>query len=167
MESVSQLADVGGQPALTGLKDALLGFGEAGEIQLEGELVESPFGLGKARLQLARCRSQRRNRGLTGLRSSTARIAQEGLSGEGVRGHAAGGEKGPGLTGAKAVTHDGFGQTLLLPTGKRRGQGVGDRGREAPVVDVMPELGAEATAQGQAPIHPGPSPVQELGDLGG
>lgn len=167
MESVSQLADVSGQPALAGLQDALFGFAEAGEIELEGELVQGPFGLGKTRLQLARCGSQRRNRGLTWLGSGPARIAQEGFSGEGVRGHAAGAEKGLGLPRAQAVTHDGFGQTLLLPAGERGGQGVGDGGREAAVVDVMPELGAEAPAQGQAPIHPGPSPVQELGDLGG
>ena len=45
---MSQLADVGGQAALAGLKDALFGFGEAREIQFEGELVERPFGLGEA-----------------------------------------------------------------------------------------------------------------------
>ena len=50
LESVSQLADVGGQATLAGLQDALFGFGETGEIQLEGELVQCPFGLGTARL---------------------------------------------------------------------------------------------------------------------
>ena len=75
LAGVSQLADVGGQPALAGLKDTLFGLGEAGEIELEGELVQGPFGVGKARLELTRGRSQRRDRWLTRLGSRAAGIA--------------------------------------------------------------------------------------------
>jgi len=75
VELVSQLVDVRGQPALAGLQDALFGFGEPGEIQLEGELVQGPFGVGKARLELTRGRSQRRDRWLTRLGSRAAGIA--------------------------------------------------------------------------------------------
>lgn len=163
---MSQLADVSGQAALAGLKDALFGFGEAREIQLEGELVERPCGLGEAHLQRAGCRSQRRDRGLTRWGSRAARITQEGLAGDGVRGDAPGGKETLGLTRAKAVAHDRFRQTLLFCAGKR-GHGVGDRDGETTIVEVTLELGAESTAQRQASLHPGPSPVQDLGDLRG
>lgn len=98
--------------------------------------------------------------------SSAAGIAQEGLASDGVRGYAPGGKKGLGLTRAKAVTYDRFRQTLLLSAGTC-GYGVGDRDGEPTIVEVTLELGAESTAQGQASIHPGPSPVQDLGDLRG
>lgn len=163
---VSQLADVGGQPALAGLKDTLFGFGEAGEIELEGELVQCPFGVGKARLQLARGGSQWRNRRLTRLGCAAAGITHERLAGDGVCGDAPGGEKALGLTRAQAVTDDRFRQTLLLPAGTR-GHGVGDGDGEATIVEVGLEFGAESTAERQASIHPGPSPVQDLGDLRG
>jgi hypothetical protein len=38
-EGVGQLAHEGGQPALTGLKHAPFGLGEAGEIELLSELL--------------------------------------------------------------------------------------------------------------------------------
>ena len=166
VESVSQLADVGGQPALAGLKDALFGFGEAGEIELVGERVQITFGLSKAGLQLSGRRPQRRDRGLTRLRSAVAGIAQQGRASEGVRGHAPGGEKGPGLSGAKGVTPDRLGQRLLLGARNAR-QAAGHGGGETTIVDVAPELGAEALAKGQTSIDPRPPPVQEFGDLGG
>jgi hypothetical protein len=164
--SVRQLADVGGQPALAGLQDALFGFGEPGEIQLQGELVQSPFSVGKARLELTRGRAQRRDRRRPRLGSRAAGIAHEGLASDGVRGDAPGGQKGLGLTRAQAVPDDRFCQPLLLPAGTR-GYGVGDGDGEATIVEVGRELGAESTAQRQAAIHPGPSPVQDLGDLRG
>lgn len=163
---VSQLADVGGQPALAGVKNTLFGLGEAGEIELEGELVQGPFGVGKARLQLARGGSQGRHRRRTRWGSAAAGITHERLAGDSVRGDAPGGKKALGLTRAQAVTDDRFRQPLLLPAGTR-GHGVSDGDGEATIVEVGRELGAESTAQRQASIHPGPSPVQDLGDLRG
>jgi len=53
LDGVGQLDDVGGQTPLAGLQDSPIGVGESGEIEVR-ELVQRVFGLGKARLDLAR-----------------------------------------------------------------------------------------------------------------
>lgn len=122
---MSQLADVSGQPALAGLKDALFGLGEAGEIEPLSKLIQRALGLGKAGLQLPGRGSQRRDHRLAWLGSAIARVPQEALASGWIRGHPPGREEGLGFSGAQSMAHDGFGQTLLLCPGTS-GQGAGD-----------------------------------------
>jgi hypothetical protein len=63
------------------------------------------------------------------------------------------------------VTDDRLRQRLLLPTGKAA-ERAGHGERQAAILEVAPELGAETTAQRQPPFYPSSSLVQEPGDLG-
>jgi hypothetical protein len=109
LTGVGQLTDMGGQAALAGREHALVGVGEAGEIEVQ-EFVEGALDLAEARLELARRRAQRRDDGGAGRGRGRAGITHERLARGGIRRHAPGGEKGLGLPGAQAVAHDGRGQ---------------------------------------------------------
>jgi hypothetical protein len=165
VKGVGQLTDMGGQAALAGREHALVGVREAGEIERQ-ELVESPLGLAEARLELARRGAERRDGGRPGRGRRRTRIAHEGLTRGGIRGHTPGGEEGLGLPGAQAVAHDGLGQPCLLAAG-HAGQGGGGGGRQAAVIDMRGHLGGEPPAQSQAPLHPGAPVPAELDDLRG
>jgi hypothetical protein len=156
---------MGGQTPLAGLEHALFGVGESGEIQVR-ELLQRVLGLGKARLDLTRGGAERGDRGPARGGRGRAGIAHESLVGRRVRGGTPGGEQGVSLSGAKSVAHDALGQTCLLGVRKGR-QGRSRGGREAPVVEVSSQLGGEPTTEGQAPVHPGSPPAEQLGDLSG
>jgi hypothetical protein len=165
VQGVSQLTDMGGQAALAGREHALVGVGEAGEVEMQ-ELVEGAFRLAKAGLELARRGTEGRDGGRPGRGCGRTRIAHEGLPRRGIRGHAPGGEEGLGLPGAQAVAHEGLGQPFLLAA-RHAGQGSGGGGREAAVIDMRGHLGSEPPAQGQAPLHPRAPVPTELDDLRG
>ena len=105
LEGVGQLDDERGQPPLAGGEHAVVGVGEAGEIQL-CELLQGVFCLEEARLQLARGGTERGDRRLTGRGRGAARIAHQCLAGRRVGRRAPGREQGLGLPGAQPVAHD-------------------------------------------------------------
>jgi hypothetical protein len=165
LEGVGQLDDERGQPPLAGGEHAVVGVGEAGEIQLR-ELLQRLLGLEEARLELTRGGPEGGDRRRTGRRRGRAGIAHQRLAGRRVGRRAPRREQGLGLPGAQPVPHDRLRQTLLLP-GRQTGQGVRGGGREAPGVEVARELGGEPLAEGQAPVHPGAPAAEQLGDLRG
>ena len=162
---MGQLDDVGGQTPLAGLQDSPIGVGESGEIEVR-ELVQRVFGLGKARLDLARRGAEGGDGRLAGRGRGRAGIAQQRLARRGVQGGAPGGEERVGLSGAKPVAHDALGQTRLL-AGWEAGQGARGGGREPPLVEMATEFGGEPTAERQAPVDPASPAAEQLGDLGG
>ena len=162
---MGQLDDVGGQTPLAGLQDSPIGVGESGEIEVR-ELVQRVFGLGKARLDLARRGAEGGDGRLPGRGRGRAGIAQQRLARRGVQGGAPGGEERVGLSGAKPVAHDALGQTRLLARWEA-GQGARGGGREPPLVEMATEFGGEPTAERQAPVHPASPAAKQLGDLSG
>jgi len=165
VEGAGQLDDVSGQASLAGLQHPAFGFEHTGEIEV-GELVERALGLDEARLDLTGVGAQRGDRGLAGRGRGRAGIAHEGLARHGVQGCAPGREKSFGLPGAKPMAHDRVGQALLLAV-REAGQGGRGRAREPTLVEVARQLGGEAPAERQAPVHPASPMIQQLGDLRG
>jgi hypothetical protein len=164
VEGSGELDDMSGQAPLASFQDPAFGFGESGEIDVS-ELIQRAFGLGEARLELARGRAQGRDGTLAGLGGGAAGIAREGLAGGGVWGGAPGGEKRFGLAGAQAMTHDGLGHALLLAR-REGGQSVGDSGGEPTSVEVSSQVGGEPTTEGQPTLYPAATMPQQLGELG-
>lgn len=160
---MGQLTHVGGQAAPAGREHALVGVGEAGEIEVQ-EVVEGALDLPEARLEVARGGAEGRDGRLPDRRGGRARIAHERLAGGAIRSHAPGGQEGLGLPGAQAVPHDGLGQPGLLPAG-HAGQGDGGGGREAPMINMGGHRGGQPPAQGHAPHHPGAPVPANLHDL--
>jgi hypothetical protein len=161
---VGELDDAGDQPPLAGGEDAVVGVGEAGEIELR-EFLQGVLGLQEARLQLARRGPERGDHERAGRRRGAARIAQRRLARRRVEHGAPGREHGLGLAGAQPVAHEALGQTWLL-RGGQAGQGVRGGGRQPPGVEGACARGGQGLAERQAPVHP-PAPAAEpLGDLG-
>ena len=165
LKGVGEVEDAGDQPPLAGGEDAVVGVGEAGEIELR-ELLQGVFRLEEACLQLARRGPERGHRGGPGRRRGTARIAQQRLPGRGVGRRAPGHEHGLGLAGAEPVAHDTLGQAWLLPGGQA-GQGVRGGGRQPPGIEVARALRDQAVAERHAPVHPPAPAPEQLGDLRG
>jgi hypothetical protein len=165
LQGVGELEDARDQPPLAGGEHALVGVGEAAEIELR-ELLQGVLGLEETRLQFARGGPERGDRGCAGRRRGAARIAQQRLARRRVRRRAPRGEQGLGLAGAQPVAHDGLRQARLFPA-RQAGQGVRGGGRQAPGVEVARGLGAEPLAERHAPVHPPAATAEQLGDLRG
>jgi hypothetical protein len=165
LKGVGELEDAGDQPPLAGGEDAVVGVGEAGEIELR-KLLQGVLGVQESRLQFVRRGPERGDRGCAGCRRGAARIAQQCLPGRGVGRRAPGREHGLGLTGAQPVAHDTLSQAGLL-RGGQAGQGVRGGGREPPGIEVARALGGQAVAERRAPVHPPAPATEQLGDLRG
>jgi hypothetical protein len=154
---VSELVDMGSQPALARGQDAPVGVGEAREVEGQ-ELLEGAFGLVEAGLQLLGGGTQRRSGRGGRARHGAPRIAEQCLAGRRVGRRLPGGEERRGLTGAQPVTDDGLGQPrLVAPRQRREGRGRG--GRDAAGVDVPRDRRREPPAQEEAAIdQPRPRP---------
>jgi hypothetical protein len=162
---VGELEDAGDQPPLAGGEDAVVGVGEAADIQLR-ELLQRVLGLQEARLQLPRRGPERGDRGCAGCRRGAARIAQQRLPGRRVGRRAPGREQGLGLAGAQPVADEALGQARLL-RGGQAGQDVRGGGRQPPGIEVACALGGQALAERRAPVHPPAPATEQLGDLRG
>jgi hypothetical protein len=160
-----QSDDLGGQAPLAGLQDAAVRLGESGEIDA-GEFLKGALGLVEARLEVARRGTEGRHGAGARGRHGAAGIAHERLAGGRVAGRPPGSEKGLGLPRAQTVAREGVGQARLLAARQRR-HAEGRGGREVAGIDLRGHIGREATAEGQAPVHPAPAAAEQLGDLGG
>jgi hypothetical protein len=165
VQGVSELADLGGQPALACVQDTPHGIREAREVEGQ-ELRQRAFGLIEAGLKLPRRGAQRRGGRGGRARRGRARIAEQGLAGRRVGGGLPRGEARVGLAGAEAVADDRVGQPGLLAA-RQAGERGGRRRREPARVDVRGHRGRQPPAQEQAARDPAAAPAEEPADLRG